>query len=409
MVLRKFFRLTGDTDWDKDTIHRQGQVLATDEPVVGVRHAHLDHLGTIRLWTRSDATVHSAHTYTAFGEEVTPVADQELQFTGHERDPYLSEGCPAGVPAIKTVDNQTVSTGQTFTGCDEVTSENTDITSTQEVRFEAGDSITLGEDFSVAQGAVFAAEIDASIDSALQDLDYMHARYCSPHMGRFTRPDPKQRRSAAMKPQTWNKYAYARNNPMKFLDPNGEEEITFQLSTFINQATVLAPMTFGGPKSFAGGTKTFQQVTIETDRSIAGNNPIVRQSQFVGETLQRSLFDSTTTVDRGQAPPLDPASASFDAAGNVVLRMSVASGNPLVAGAPEINVTMTATVDPSGQSFGVSAGVDGFPTTAAAAVTSSGQQIPIFLAEEGATAFLLIDGLGDQEINVQCTKQDGCE
>ncbi len=206
--------------WDKDTIHRQGQVLATDEPVVGVRHAHLDHLGTIRLWTRSDATVHSAHTYTAFGEEVTPVADQELQFTGHERDPYLSEGCPAGVPAIETVDNQTVSTGQTFTGCDEVTSENTDITSTQEVRFEAGDSISLGEDFSVAQGAVFAAEIDASIDSALQDLDYMHARYCSPVQGRFLSVDPIDS-SDPKSPQSWNKYTYVMNSPINFIDPTG--------------------------------------------------------------------------------------------------------------------------------------------------------------------------------------------
>ncbi|MFQ5530362.1 MAG: RHS repeat-associated core domain-containing protein, partial [Gemmatimonadota bacterium] len=117
------------------------------------------------------------------------------------------------------------------------------------------------------------------------DLDYMHARFCSPVQGRFLTPDPKQRRSAAMRPQTWNRYAYARNNPMRFLDPNGLEEITFQLSTFINRATVLSPaLPVGRIMRAAGGTKTFQQVTIETNRSIAGNNPIVRQSSFLGSS-----------------------------------------------------------------------------------------------------------------------------
>ena len=232
----------------------------------------------------------------------------------------------------------------------------------------------------------------------------MHARYCSPTLGRFLSTDPKQRRSAAMKPQTWNRYAYARNNPVKFVDPNGLEEITYQLSAFINRATVIAP-SFSGIRRFAGGTKAFQQVTIETDRSIAGNNPIVRQSQFVGETQERALFNSKSVVDRGQAGPLRPATASFGAQGNVVLSMGFATANPLVAGAPPINVGMTVTTDPSGESFSVSADVDGFPTTAAAAVTSGGQQIPIFVVE-GSTPLALFEGIGDQQIEVECIKDD---
>ncbi len=289
MVLRKFFRLTGDTDWDKDTIHRQGQVLATDEPVVGVRHAHLDHLGTIRLWTRSDATVHSAHTYTAFGEEVTPLADQELQFTGHERDPYLSEGCPAGVPAIETVDNQTVSTGQTFTGCDEVTSENTDITSTQEVRFEAGDSITLGPDFSVAQGAVFTAEIDASIDSALQDLDYMHARYCSPVQGRFLSSDRVSGNLRA--PQSWNKYAYVLNNPLKYVDPSGLVEVCASVSGFENiQIDDCITVT-----EEASGPSGFESVFSDFLRRVQEQVPSV--GNFLRGNLRRAPIDSSVPND----------------------------------------------------------------------------------------------------------------
>ena len=220
-VLREFFRLTGDTDWQKDTIHRQGQVLATDAVEIGVRHAHLDHLGTIRLWTGPGGSSQSHHTYTAFGEEIPDNFDgQKLRFTGHERDVARSGGCTG----TTTVDNQTLSTGQVITGCDELTSTNTTITSAEEVRFRAGDLIRL-EEFAVENGAVFAAEVDGDLNSNLQDLDYMHARFCSPGTGRFLSVDPAEERQALKRPQKWNRYAYVENNPLAFVDPDGEESV----------------------------------------------------------------------------------------------------------------------------------------------------------------------------------------
>ncbi|MCP3997973.1 MAG: RHS repeat-associated core domain-containing protein, partial [bacterium] len=52
------------------------------------------------------------------------------------------------------------------------------------------------------------------------DLDYMHARYCSPHLSRFTSLDPVLGDPAV--PQSWNRYSYVRNNPMNAVDPTGE-------------------------------------------------------------------------------------------------------------------------------------------------------------------------------------------
>ncbi len=219
LVLRTFDRLTGDTDWDKDTIHRQGQVLATVEATAGspiTRHAHLDHLGTVRLWTGAGGASPVHHSYTAFGEEVTPPDDQDLQYTGHERDILRSGGCSGTV----NVDNQTISTGQTFSGCDVLSSDGTTVTSTDLVRFEAGDSIVLS-DFSVAAGAEFVAALDGTLNSDLQDLDYMHARYCSPVTGRFLSTDPVKSSTRGL-PQSWNQYSYALNNPQKFVDRGGE-------------------------------------------------------------------------------------------------------------------------------------------------------------------------------------------
>ncbi|MCG8462292.1 MAG: RHS repeat-associated core domain-containing protein, partial [Holophagales bacterium] len=53
-------------------------------------------------------------------------------------------------------------------------------------------------------------------------LDYMHARYCSPALGRFLSVDPVvQPNRAASKPQLWNRYSYALNNPTAYVDPSG--------------------------------------------------------------------------------------------------------------------------------------------------------------------------------------------
>jgi RHS repeat-associated protein len=54
-------------------------------------------------------------------------------------------------------------------------------------------------------------------------LDYFGARYLSSAQGRFTSPDPMMASAHASDPQSWNRYAYARNNPLKYVDPDGLE------------------------------------------------------------------------------------------------------------------------------------------------------------------------------------------
>jgi RHS repeat-associated protein len=52
-------------------------------------------------------------------------------------------------------------------------------------------------------------------------LDYMHARYYDPNPGRFLSVDPSL--GTPNKPQSWNRYAYVRNNPIRFTDTDGRE------------------------------------------------------------------------------------------------------------------------------------------------------------------------------------------
>jgi len=51
-------------------------------------------------------------------------------------------------------------------------------------------------------------------------LDFFGARYMSSAQGRFASPDPLP--GWAKDPQSWNLYAYGRNNPLKYVDPDGE-------------------------------------------------------------------------------------------------------------------------------------------------------------------------------------------
>ncbi len=53
-------------------------------------------------------------------------------------------------------------------------------------------------------------------------LDYFGARYLSSAQGRFTSVDPSMLSVALRNPQSWNRYSYTLNNPVRYVDPSGE-------------------------------------------------------------------------------------------------------------------------------------------------------------------------------------------
>lgn len=51
----------------------------------------------------------------------------------------------------------------------------------------------------------------------------MQARYYTSSQGRFTSVDPLLESAKRINPQTWNRYTYALNNPLRYTDPDGED------------------------------------------------------------------------------------------------------------------------------------------------------------------------------------------
>lgn len=57
-------------------------------------------------------------------------------------------------------------------------------------------------------------------------LDYAHNRYYSNAYGRFMTPDPYTNSGRLTDPQSWNRYAYTRGDPVNRIDPIGDEDCT---------------------------------------------------------------------------------------------------------------------------------------------------------------------------------------
>ncbi|HWM95039.1 MAG TPA: RHS repeat-associated core domain-containing protein [Thermoanaerobaculia bacterium] len=275
-VLREY---EAHTSWStfKDYVYRGSQLLASSHATEGARHFHLDHLGTPRLVTAAGSGG-DFHTLTPC--RVLDSRNQSAPLAaGETRTVQMAGICgiPSGASAVSA--NITVvdaSTQGDMTAFPAGESRPTASAISYKATLARGNNgiLKLGNGalsffasqpfgsahlivdvngyFTGENGAVVAYHVyypfgeeatafnqDAeqmkftgherdlgSLAGAGDDLDYMHARHCSPLTGRFLSADTGQ--SAALnQPQTWNRYNYSRNNPVTRLDPDGQVDQNF--------------------------------------------------------------------------------------------------------------------------------------------------------------------------------------
>ncbi len=89
-------------------------------------------------------------------------------------------------------------------------------------------------------------ERDFNQAGTTDDLDYMHARSCSPVTGRFLSVDPAMESADPYMPQTWNRYNYVAGNPLKYVDPTGEVLFFFGQRAELEQLKKLVNDTLHG-------------------------------------------------------------------------------------------------------------------------------------------------------------------
>lgn len=116
-------------------------------------------------------------------------------------------------------------------------------------------------------------------------LDYAQARYYSSTQGRFTSTDPLYFQAMmAIDPQRFNLYAYARNNPLKFIDPSGER-VYLRGDTDFLRTSVLYEM--------AGGQENFDQYFQITNGQVVARTGVDASGANAGVQEMLGLVNAT--------------------------------------------------------------------------------------------------------------------
>jgi len=131
--------------------------------------------------------------------------------------------------------------------------------------------------------------------------DYFGARYYGSNMGRFMSVDPTGLSAFMDDPQTWNRYSYAHNNPLEYVDRNGKWPTSIH-NQIIDTAF---------PNLSASDRQILKDVSARQDSILSGGqgNSLAFQHAMrsPGESVSQAEADYNTFVsmneDQGAGPP----------------------------------------------------------------------------------------------------------
>ena len=139
---------------------------------------------------------------------------------------------------------------------------------------------------------------------AADDLDYQHARYYNPQLGRYLRVDPSLSSVEPDEPQTWNRYSYVYDNPLRFDDPDGRRPsnktvkigqyiIHFDYASHGSPHIDVSRLTRGGNKKLLGrvAMKTFTPIAHKGETMVVSKSllKVLRRAAKIGGVVGVAL------------------------------------------------------------------------------------------------------------------------
>jgi RHS repeat-associated protein len=119
-------------------------------------------------------------------------------------------------------------------------------------------------------------------------LDYMHARYYGVRWGRFLAVDPGKDWDPTQA-QSWNMYAYVRNDPMNATDPDGQKAIVRRDGSKISIEI---------PVRFTGAAKTPERIAAFTNAVQTRWSGTFGQYEVTTRVTPGGVFDNRVRFDK---------------------------------------------------------------------------------------------------------------
>ena len=133
-------------------------------------------------------------------------------------------------------------------------------------------------------------------------LDYFGARYMSAPQGRFLIPDPLMASAKTTNPQSWNRYIYTLNNPLRYVDPDGldvpAECVEDTNCAIVVNLNVIYDSTVNNGQGFTNEQKSeFKQDQIAEAQKAYGNSNIRLNVAYTEGTV--SVRNGVATIGTG--------------------------------------------------------------------------------------------------------------
>lgn len=188
---------------------------------------------------------------------------------------------------------------------------------------------------------------------------------------RFISVDPKASKYPSISP-----YAYVLNNPIRKVDPNGEEQFDVVVDVYIPFPSV---MNFAGdnrgpsldPKRTS---RMVQTASVESDPNIS-QSPILNSTAETGTTTAFLPFAPYVATGKASTENMTTTGSRTNANGgdNATVNINGSASNPLIP-APAIDYSFQITLTP-GQAPSVSGSHDGFPAYTVTVLDKNGKVV----------------------------------